>query len=386
MPDAAPPRRKVLHVTQSTGGVETSLLSLFSHFDALRYELHLACPPGTALAKSAKALGVSVFEIGLVRIPHPIRDLLALFRLARLIKREGYLIVHTHSAKGGYLGRLAARLAGSSKTIYAPQAFSYLSQTGLARPFFRLLERAAVPLTDVLVASSPSESRRAIADVGYSSSRVSLIPNSVDLDESRGLNVASAAVPPIVLTVGRLSYQKNPEMFVRVARLVLDRRPGVRFVINGGAFASPLETRIRRIITRYGLDGRIEIVPWTARGATLELIRKCSVFVLTSRFEGMPYALLEAMMLRRPVVVTNVDGSRDAVQSGSNGYVVTCNDVQAMADCIIGLLDDRKLANSMGERGYELVREHYDIRKNVKCFERLYDQLLQSSGFEIVSA
>ena len=352
---------------------------LFRHFDRARYELHLACPPGAMLGTHARALGVTVFEIGLVRNPHPIRDLAALISLVRLIRRGNYSIVHAHSAKGGYLGRLAARLTGASKTIYAPQAFSYLSQQGLVRAFFRFLERVAVPLTDVLVASSQSEARRAIDDVGYDPSSVVVIPNSIDPDEARDVRVASTNSGPLVLTVGRMSYQKNQEMFVNAARLVLERRPGVRFVINGGGFASPLETRIRKVIARSGLEGKIDIVPWTARRATLELIGQCSVFVLPSRFEGMPYTLLEAMMLRKPVVVTDVDGSRDAVQSGSNGYTVSPNDVQAMADDIIGLLDDPKLSDSMGEQGHELVRERYDIKRNVKYFERLYDRLLQSS-------
>lgn len=373
-------KKKVLHVTQATGGVETSILMLLRHLDPLRYELHLVCPPRTALASAARGMGVRVLEINMVRNPHPFYDLSALFTLARLIRREGYAIVHGHSAKGGYLSRLAARLAGSSKTIYAPQAFSYLSQRGIARMFFRLLERAAVPLTDVLVASSLSESRRAVDEVGYDLARVTVIPNSIDLDEVRSARPASPVLGPVVLTVGRLGYQKNPDMFVDVARVVLKRRPGVRFVINGGGFASPLEARIRKVIARSGLDGKIEIVPWTARRATLELIGQCSVFVLTSRFEGMPYTLLEAMMLRRPVVVTDVDGSRDAVRSGLSGYVVSPGDAQAMADRIVELLDDPRLAESMGEQGYELLRERYNIKNNVKHFERLYDRLLGSGS------
>lgn len=372
-----PAGKKVLHVTQSTGGgVETSVLLLLRHLDARRHELHLACPPGTTLASAARALGVRVFEIDMVRNPNPVRDLWALSRLVRLMRREGYALVHAHSAKAGYLGRLAARLAGSSRTVYSPQAFSYLSQRVAARALFSALERMAVPLTDVLVASSQSELRRAVDEVGFDPRRVVVIPNAIDLAEGCAGNPSVAPADPVVLTAGRMAYQKNPEMFIRVARLVVERRPAVRFVFNGGGFASPLEAVVRRQIARFGLERKIEIVPWTDRQATLRLIAECSVFVLTSRFEGLPFVLLEAMMLRKPVVVTDVDGSRDAVDAGRSGYVVRSDDDQAMAERIITILDDPALADRLASCGREIVAERYDIKRNIAEIEGLYDRLL----------
>src|SRR6185503_3154481 len=179
-------RIKVLHVTQATGGVETSLLLLFRHLDQDRFELHLACPPDTLLAVESRKLGIRVWETAMVRAVRPIRDYLSLRRLVDIMRRERFDIVHGHSAKGGYLSRLAGRLVGGAKIIYHPRAFSYLSQRGIGRAFFLLLERLAVRWTDVVIATSESERRRAIADVGFPPARVVVIPNSIDVTEVNG--------------------------------------------------------------------------------------------------------------------------------------------------------------------------------------------------------
>ncbi len=374
-------RPKILHVTQTTGGVETSLLLLLRHLDRSRFELHLACPPETNLGREARVLGVPVFEIPMVRNVHPVSDALALGRLSALLKRERYAIVHGHSAKGGYLARLAARLMGKAKTIYHPRAFSYLSQQGIARSFFLQVERLAVPLTDVVIATSDSERRRAIEDVRFPEDRVVTIPNSVDFAEVTGGNgtgdsKTGRSGSPVVLTVGRLSYQKNPEMFVRVARLVSDRRPDVRFVMLGGGFAGPLERRVQELIESTALGDRVSILPWVSKAEALEHISRCDVFVLTSRFEGMPNTLLEAMMLKKPVVVTDADGSRDLIRNGIDGYLVPCDDDLTMARGVETLLSNPHLSKRTGEAGFERVRANFAVDKNRRILEQLYNHLI----------
>jgi glycosyltransferase involved in cell wall biosynthesis len=371
-------RPKILHVTQSTGGVETSLLLLLRHLDRQRFEFHLACPPHTKLAVGARALGIPVYEIPMVRRVDPWWDCLALARLVRLLRRERYALLHAHSAKGGYLGRLAARLAGRPRTVYSPRAFSYLSQRGVARTVFLALERLAVPWTDLLHATSESEKTRAVREVGFPSARVVVIPNSVDLAQAETVHSGRPVGDGTVLTVGRLAYQKNPEMFVRVARRVLDHFPGTKFAIVGAGFASPLERRVAALIRSLGLEGDVEIVPWADRAKTLNLMGACSVFVLTSRFEGMPNTVLEAMMLRKPVVATDVDGSRDVLGAGTGGFLVPLDDDQAMADRVIGLLGDPTLARRVGEAGRQRVRDCYDIHRNAETVDALYGQLLDA--------
>jgi len=368
---------KILHVSQATGGVETSLLLLLGHLSRDRFELHLACPPGT-LAAGARALDIPVFEIPMVRSVHPIRDGIGLGQLVALIRRARYAIVHGHSAKGGYLARVAGRLSGNTKTVYHPRAFSYLSQRGAARAFFLRLERMAIPLTDLLIATSDSERTRAIEEVGFPPSRAITIHNSVDFAEINGDRAENRGQPPLVLTVGRLSYQKNPEMFVRVAKLVVDRVPEAKFIILGAGFSGPLESRVRDLIVQGGLEHRVTILPWANRAETLEHIGRCDVFVLTSRFEGMPNTLLEALMLGRAVVVTDVDGSRDVVAAAS-GATVPVDDDAAMSARIIGYLTNPGLARREGEKGRQRIKEEFGISGSMTLLQNAYEGLLTRS-------
>lgn len=367
---------RILHVTQATGGLETILLMIFKHYDRERFEFHLACPPHSALETGAQELGIQVHPIAMVRRIAPIRDSLALRQLVTLIRRERFSIVHGHSAKGGYLARMAARLSGAHKTVYAPQAFSFLSQRGFARGLFRLLERAAVPMTDLLIASSASERTLALRSVGYAPERVTVIPNSIDFAEAAELGSTPKDGPPVVLTTGRLSYQKNPEMFVRVAAAVARRKADVKFVMLGAGFAGPLEVRVRRLVAELGLGTKLSILPWSPKNEALRAVARAKVFVLTSRFEGMPNTLLESLMLGTPAVVTDVDGSRDVIENGVGGYTVPFNNVEAMAERIIELLDDPETAKQVCERGQERARQDFDIRKNIIALGLAYQTLL----------
>lgn len=366
---------KVFHVTQATGGVETSLLLLFRHLDRARFELHLACPPGTALADQARALGIEVFEIPMVRSVNLLSDPIALTRLVALVRRASYAIVHGHSAKGGYLARLSARIVGGPKTIYHPRAFSYLSQRGLARSIFLQLERLAVPLTDLVIAASESERRRAIGEVGFPPAKVTVIPNSVDFAEVNG-RMRTGAHAPTVLTSGRFCYQKNPEMFVRVAKRIADRRPDVRFKMLGAGFAGPLETQIRAMVKKVELEDRLEIIPWVTRPEALKILASSDVFVLTSRFEGMPNTILEAMMLGKPTVATDVDGNRDVLEGEVGGRLVALDDDDAMTRKILELLADQNAAKTFAASGQERARKLFEARRNAATVASAYECLL----------
>jgi glycosyltransferase involved in cell wall biosynthesis len=370
-------RPKILHVTQATGGVETSLILLFRHLDHARFELHLVCPPGTTLGAAAAQLGVRVFPLQLVRPVNPWRDLAGLFALWRLMRRERYAVVHTHSAKGGYLGRLAARLAGVPVVLYAPRAFSYLSQRGLARRLFLTLERLAVSFTTRLVATSRSEAKRAVSEVRFSPARVTVIPNAVDFAEAPERPV-TPTTHPRVLTMGRLSYQKNPELFVRMAARVAAARPDVRFVMVGAGFAGPLEGRVRELVTALGLSERVELVPWASKADALRLMSESNVFVLTSRFEGMPNTVLEAMMLSRPVVVTDGDGNRDVVRDGVTGLVVS-GDEGPVADAVLRLLADPALAARLGRAARVAVEREHAAPALAARIAALYDAEIDST-------
>jgi glycosyltransferase involved in cell wall biosynthesis len=371
-------RVKIAYVTQSGGGVETIILMVLRNTSGAEFESHVVCPPGSSLETAASAMGFPVHPIKMVRSANPLIDAAALYSLATLFRRERFDVVHVYSAKAGFLGRLAARYCGVP-SVYSPQAWSYLSQTGPARGVFKFLERLAVPFTDVVVAASQSEKNRGVRELGYRPEIIRTINNSVDFAEEIQPVPTSSIQPPVVLTSGRLIFQKNPEMFIRVAQRVHTERPDVQFIMSGAGFESPLEASIREMVRSLGLSGCVAIVPWSTKQESLRLMSRCSVFVLTSRFEGMPNVLLEAMMLAKPIVATDVDGSRDAVIPGSTGFLVGSDDDRHMAERIMWLIDNNHESQQIGQRGRRLAEERHDIRNNIKTLEELYRSAIASS-------
>ena len=129
---------------------------------------------------------------------------------------------------------------------------------------------------------------------------------------------------------------------------------------------------MRNLVVKAGLESRFEIRPWVTKRETLAAIAACAVFVLTSRFEALGNVTLEAMMLGKPAVVSDADGSRDLVESGANGFVVALDEDQAMANRIVELLNDAGLAARMGLAGRRRAERDFDIKRNVRLLEDVY--------------
>jgi glycosyltransferase involved in cell wall biosynthesis len=177
--------------------------------------------------------------------------------------------------------------------------------------------------------------------------------------------------------MGRLSYQKHPELFVRMAARVAAARPDVRFVMVGAGFAGPLEARVRNLVTALGLTERLELVPWASKAEALRMMSESTVFVLTSRFEGMPNTVLEAMMLSKPVVVTDGDGNRDVVRDGVTGVVVP-GDEARVGDAVLRLLADSAFAARLGRAARATIEREHAAPTLAARIGALYDAEIDS--------
>jgi glycosyltransferase involved in cell wall biosynthesis len=175
---------------------------------------------------------------------------------------------------------------------------------------------------------------------------------------------------PLVAFVGRLGRQKAPEIFVRSCRLVSEQRRDVHFLLVG---TGPLEAATRQEIAASGLGDRLHHVA-TLPGVA-GLMDQFDVLVLPSRYEGLPYVLLEAMLAGTAVVATDVVGSRDLIEDGVTGLLVPAEDPAATAAAVVRLLDDQPLRDRLGAGGQDLVRRDFDVRLMAAALERLYLEL-----------
>jgi glycosyltransferase involved in cell wall biosynthesis len=174
----------------------------------------------------------------------------------------------------------------------------------------------------------------------------------------------------VVGCVADLRPQKGLQHLVGAARVVLRQRPRTTFVLVGSGEMRP---ELEALIESHGIADNFKLVG-AARPAW-EYYARMDLFVLPSLWEGMPYALLEAMAMRRAVVATDVDGSREVVRDGETGLLVPPADEGALAAAILRLLEDEPLRAALGERGRRAVERDYLIGRRIRGLEAIYETL-----------
>lgn len=329
-------------------------------------------------------------DAGIVRLPElgreirGVRDLGSLRSLVALLRRIRPHIVHTHAAKAGTLGRLAARICGVPilvHTFHGHVLRGYFSPR--KERVFRAIERGLASLTDELVAVSPRV-RQELLDmrIGHPD-RFSVVPLGFDLerftraDARRGelrreLGVANGA--PLVGIVARLVPIKAHEVFFGAAALVHRTRPDVHFIVVGdGERRAELESLVRDA----GLAKVTHFLGW--RADLDRIYADLDVVALTSRNEGSPVALIEAMAAGRPVVSTAVGGVADVVKDGETGWLVPDGDHAALAHRIATILDSGVRAE-VGTAARQHVLARYGADRLLSEVDALYARLLAARG------
>jgi glycosyltransferase involved in cell wall biosynthesis len=380
LPTQPSPRRiKVLHVVTRfiDGAGGNTLLSVLGA-DLARYEPWVAGAPGGPLWERAERAGVNVVKLRALReVISPTDDLAVLLDLVRLIRRERFSVVHTHSSKGGFLGRLAAWLCQTPVIVHTIHGFAFHDfMSRRRRRVYVSLERLVRPMTDAFLAVAPQVAREAVELRLTPPGRVRVVPSAVELDEipSQGDPAIRVALgipedAPLVGTVGRLDFQKAPIDFVRMAAAVQRRHPEARFVwVGQGVLLAEACAEAERLGVRVNFPG-------FSRDAAK--IAACfDVYVVSSLYEGLGRALTEAMASGRPVVATAVNGVVDLVHSGSTGLLAPPSDPDALAENVVWLLEHPTEATRIGEAARTRVRELFQPDVMCSLIEQTYAELL----------
>ncbi|HEX9190817.1 MAG TPA: glycosyltransferase, partial [Candidatus Deferrimicrobiaceae bacterium] len=305
--------------------------------------------------------------------------------ILRAERRDGGgvpLVVHTHSSKAGILGRAAARAAGADAIVHSIHGFGFHDgQSARVRSLYVGLERLAAKWTDAFVAVSEENIRTGEREGIFTGSRCRLIRSGFDtarfLGASRETGRRILGVgegDPVVGTVAVFKPQKAPLDFVAAAARVASEIPRARFVMVGDG---ELRAESERAVAAAGLEGRFSFLGW--REEVPELIAACDVFLLTSRWEGLPKVVPQALIAGVPVVATAVDGTKEIVDHGIDGLLVAPGDVKALARGVADILSGRVRLDAVRKRD-RLVRE-FDQGGMVRAQERLYAEILAGKGF-----
>lgn len=362
---------KVLHVGQMIGGLGIYIRNTVTYIsDEFEFVIvHGEADNSKPVMKDGKA--VKEYTISLYRELNPLKDLKGLIQVIRIIHKEKPDVIHCHSAKGGFIGRMAGFLT-RTKTFYTPHAFSFLStQNKIKKLIYLFLEKMA-KLNSFLLACSESERELGMRQVHYKEKKAYVWSNSVpdaQTVRSSGLNERS----PYICYVGRPSYQKNPFFLVNVIHEVHKACPNIRFYILGVGYYSPDLDQMKRMITQYQLENTIELFPWLSHDETMGYIKNALFYLTTSRYEGLPLAVIEAMSLGKCIVASDVLGNRDCVKNNYNGYLLPLQE-DLFVKQILKLLNDPKRIESFGKNSRSLFEKEFLIQNQIQYLENIYNQ------------
>lgn len=278
-----------------------------------------------------------------------LNDLKAFFEIKKIIKNENPDIVHCHSSKAGLLTRLAINTK-KIKTFYTPHGYSFLMEDSskLKRFIYRSIEKIGTLNHSIIVACSKGEYEESLK----LTKRATYVSNGVNLeklkryipDKIKQINTKSLTF----VTTGRVSYQKNPEMFNEIAK----KFPEIKFVWVG---TGDLKNKLT--------SNNIEVTGWKNRDELMEILNKSDIFILPSLWEGLPISLLEAMALKKPCIVSNVIGNRDVISNGNNGFV--CNNLNEFVTLIKEIQEDKYDLVQISQNAFNDIKNTYNT--DVMC-------------------
>ncbi|HZQ02841.1 MAG TPA: glycosyltransferase family 4 protein [Gaiellaceae bacterium] len=338
----------------------------------------------------AEELGVEVYPLPqLSREISPVYDTLSVLRLVGLIKRTRPQILHTHTAKAGAVGRLAAALAGDARPPIVVHTFHGHVLRGYFNPvlsyLFRELERVLAAGTTRLVAVGPQVRDDLVALGVAPGEKFTVIRLGIDLDdrisgeqERRHELRRLFGVPPetfVVGWIGRMTAIKRVPDVLQAFRRLLDRGLAARLCLVGDG---PDRVRVERIAHDLGISRSTLFIGYQRDVAPYYAF--FDALLLPSANEGTPVVAIEALASARPVVATRVGGVPDVVTDGVDGYLVAVGDVGAMANRLAELAADPGLRRRLGAAGRERVVERYRVERLIDDVDALYRELLREAG------
>ncbi len=379
------PRARVIHVITrliAGGAQENTILSCQALKD--RYEVTLVTGPPEglegSLVEEAKGRGLRTIVLPeLVRPICPVRDTMALRRLAGFFRSEHPDIVHTHSSKAGILGRAAAWEAGVPIIVHTNHGLPfYGGQACVARAAWWTLEWLATRVSDAVVCVGEEMKRQSIAARLGRPRLFKVIRSGIETGpflEARSartrLGIPEEAV--VMGVVSRMARHKGHRFLVEAAP------PGVHLLFVGDGEE---RKNLERQVAERGVQATF--VGHVAPAEVPDLIASMDILVHPSLWEGLPRAAVQALLVGRPVVAFDCDGAREVIVDGVTGRLVPPGSVPGLRAAIESVLSLPDRGRSMAAEGRRRVQEAFDWRREGEKLDLLYRQLLERRGSPVL--
>ncbi len=378
---------KVLHIikTLGLGGAEVNLFNLIHATDKNRFEIHVAYSAGGEIEEKFRTAGINLFKFS--EDAHKLKSiasLLIVLRLAGYIWKNNIQIIHTHSFNTQVWGGIAARLTGC-KVVEHVHDFRYLESEDFERrrgtsnqyKFVKYFKH----LADIVIVLTKQNRGFLLEHKIQPAEKIREFQNGIPMPNKSGrhegiraeivkkFNIPTDAL--IILTPIRLAPEKNADLILHVAPQVIKEVPNAFFLIAGDG---PLFEIASQEIKQYNLDTNIKMIGF--QSDISNLLKASDIMLLPSFLELHSIAILEAMSMKVPVVVSqDVGCNSEFIKDGENGMLRDPFQYAGWDEALIRLLKDENLRRNMGQEGYLTCQKEFDIKNVVKNFESVYEQL-----------
>lgn len=366
---------KILHVAQAAGGVDRYIRMLLKYLDKNKFENILVCSQDFR-KEDYEGLADAFEQIEMERAIGK-NDLKAIGKVRKLIKKYNPDIVYAHSSKAGAIARVAD-IGLKNYCVYNPHGWAFnMRCSNKKKAMYAAIEKLAAPFCNKIICISDAEKQSALDKNICKEGKLQVIFNGVDVDAYKAgahgvVKRADLGIPDdafVAGMVGRVSPQKAPDVFIRMAKLMNDKIPNAYFIIVGNGM---LENEIREYAEAQGFSDRLHITGWVDN--PMSYVELFDVGCLLSRWEGFGLALPEYMMAGKPIVATRVDAIPNIIKDGENGLLVNVDDYQMACDKVLMILEDEKLKKMLIDNGIYTVNSRFDARRMGKEHEEMFSR------------
>lgn len=344
------------------------------------FEVHAAASSAQGRREDVERAGVICWEIPFARSPYSPANIEAGRRLKALLKEHYFDLIHVHTPVAAFLGRYLAKKTGQGAVLYTAHGFHFCKGAPLHNwLLYYTAERLAAPWTDGLIVMNgedyenacrmgfqPDQNLFYVHGVGVDLSCYANSPSSGGCIRSElGLSASDIVVTCVAEMIPRKNHMFLLEAWERLAARLSDCH---LLLVGTGKLIGSLQDKVvkERIPRTYFLGYRRDVP---------HILSKSNIVVLTSRHEGLPRCIMEAMAAGKPVVATNVRGNRDLVENGRTGFLVELGDVPGLAAALEKLLVDSELRTAMSAAGREKIQD-YALEKVLVEMSNIYDRYL----------
>lgn len=368
------PKVLILDLSKNYGGSNSRILSLLTR--AKPGTLALAGLESGAITRQARQLRLPVHAVSAHKA-----DPRLLFRLVRVIRREGYNVLDSQNIQSKFWANLAALITGTAMVSTLNSWYAHEHSTTLIKGrFYTSLELLTNQSLDLYITVSEKD-RQMLLGSGIPEEAIELIYNTIDLDVhaipgdpawlKKEFNLPPQAI--VCTGIGRLVPQKGFDILIEAFSQIASQIPDLYcLVIGEGDDKETLFAQIRAA----GLEARVRLIGYYDRQNLMPILKSSDMFVMPSRYEGTPIALLEAAALARPILAASAGGIPELVTHEQHAFLVPVSEPAALAQGFARLARDREFARRLGQNAQQRVRESFNPQFQMDATWAAYEKAL----------